>query len=71
MLKINTTDKHREIREERISYLRDMADELRAARYHIQQFNLLCDSCGYVDDKIPDYNNLQSNISQEINWLDV
>lgn len=67
----NTTERNKAIREEHISYLRDMADNLHAARYHINQYNLLCDAIGYVSDKIPDYDDLQGKISQEINWLDI
>ena len=62
---------YQEDREQQITYLRDMAAELRAVRHHIQQFNLGCDASGYINDKIPEYNDLQSRISQEINWLDV
>ena len=57
--------------EEAISYLHDMADELRAIRHHIQQFNGLCEVSGYTGDKLESPDDLQSRISQEINWLDV
>ena len=61
----------KEDRAEQISYLHDMATELRTVRHHIHQFNLLCDTSGYINDKIIEPDDLQSRISQEINWLDV
>lgn len=57
--------------ETQISYLMEMADELRAIRHHIQQFNRLCEVSGYTGDKLDSPDDLQSRISQEINWLDV
>jgi len=57
--------------ETQISYLHDMADELRAARHHIQQFNRLCEASGYIGDILQSPDDLQSRISQEINWMDV
>ena len=57
--------------EEQISYLHEMADELRAIRHHIHEFNGLCDASGYTGDKLESPDSLQSRISQEINWLDI
>ena len=57
--------------ETQISYLMEMADELRTIRHHIQQFNGLCEASGYTGDKLESPDDLQSRISQEINWLDV
>lgn len=57
--------------ETQISYLDDMASELRKIRYHIQHFNRLCEVSGYTGDKLESPDDLQSRISQEINWLDV
>lgn len=57
--------------EERITYLREMAAELRAVRHHQHQFNMLCEASAYTDDKLPSQLELQSRITQEINWLDV
>ena len=57
--------------EEQISYLREMADELRAIRHHTQQFNNWCELSGYTADKLDSPDDLQSRISQEIDLLDV
>jgi hypothetical protein len=46
-------------------------DELRAIRHHVQQFNRLCEASGYTGDILESPDDLQSRISQEINWLDV
>lgn len=57
--------------DEQMGYLHKMADEMRAVRHHIQQFNNWCELSGYTGDKLESPDNLQSRISQEINWLDV
>lgn len=54
-----------------IDYLREMAVELRTIRYHIQRFNRLCETARYTGDILESPDDLQSRISQEINWLDV
>jgi len=56
-------------RDERISLLHEMAAELRSIRYHIRQYNLICERLGY-DDILESPDDLQSRISQEINWLE-
>jgi len=60
-------------RSEQLDYIRDMQTELRAIRYHTQNFNRLCAAAGYVNDTLESDNldDLQSNLTQEYNWLDV